>query len=393
MATGRIDIIGLGPMGIEWVLPADRDLWNGASVRLLRTRVHPAAEALLVAATADPNLSCSSFDSVYEQSDEIEDVYETIAARVLAFAAEHDRVVYAVPGDPSLAERSVVLIRSAAASAGIPCRVHPALGVEALARAAMGTVDCIADGHHPDSLTSAWGSVLVTQVDSPFVLSDVKLELLDRGLLPQHEVVMLRRLGAKDGSIESIALVDLDRTPTDHLTSLWLQLPEELSAPLAPRTEAARAIDQLLEVGTQLRNPGGCPWDAEQTHHSLRKYVLEEAHEVVEALDRLPPNAPHPQGPFDQEAYGAVQEELGDLLYQVVFHSLLAAEVNAFTFADVVDGIRDKLIRRHESVFGEGDPPSSVAEALAEWERVKSEEKLAVQLLAEEVRIRKDGPL
>jgi len=109
----------------------------------------------------------------------------------------------------------------------------------------------------------------------------------------------------------------------------------------------------------RLRAPGGCPWDAEQTHSSLKQYVIEEAYEVVEAID---------EGSRDH-----LVEELGDLLFQVVFHSQLGAEAGEFTMEDVVERICDKMTRRHPHVFGDR-VVTDAREALAQWERIKREE-------------------
>ncbi|MEI6571717.1 MAG: MazG family protein, partial [Actinomycetes bacterium] len=115
-----------------------------------------------------------------------------------------------------------------------------------------------------------------------------------------------------------------------------------------------------------------CPWDAEQTHRSLSRYLLEEAYETAETIEGLSIDAP--AGEADLDAYALLADELGDVLYQVVFHSILAEEAGAFTMADVSRGIQDKLIRRHPHVFGEVEANTS-DEVLANWEMIKQEEK------------------
>lgn len=124
----------------------------------------------------------------------------------------------------------------------------------------------------------------------------------------------------------------------------------------------ASELLRLLEVMDRLRSPGGCPWDAEQTHQSLIKYLLEESYEFVDAVD--------------SEDRQAMREELGDVLLQVYFHSRIAAEhpTDPFTIEDVARGISDKLIRRHPHVFADAKVNSS-DELLANWERLKAEEK------------------
>ncbi|HEX2090614.1 MAG TPA: nucleoside triphosphate pyrophosphohydrolase [Actinomycetota bacterium] len=116
----------------------------------------------------------------------------------------------------------------------------------------------------------------------------------------------------------------------------------------------------LLRVMHRLRAPGGCPWDREQTHQSLARHLLEEAHEALEAIDSGDPHR--------------LKEELGDLLLQVVFHAEMAREEGTFDVDDVAQGILEKLIRRHPHVFGTVEVDSA-SEVLVNWERIKSEEK------------------
>lgn len=126
-----------------------------------------------------------------------------------------------------------------------------------------------------------------------------------------------------------------------------------------------RSIDDLLEIMARLRNPDdGCPWDKEQDFQSIAPYTIEEAYEVAEAI-RL----------GDMKA---LQAELGDLLFQVVYHARMAEEAGDFTFADVVDGISDKMVRRHPHVFGDADIDSAEAQTDA-WEAQKAKERAAAE--------------
>jgi MazG family protein len=127
-----------------------------------------------------------------------------------------------------------------------------------------------------------------------------------------------------------------------------------------PSREEGRALLDLLKVMARLRGPGGCPWDREQTHQSLARHLLEEAHETLEAID---------QGDPDR-----LREELGDVLLQVVFHAEMARQEGTFDIDDVAEGITAKLIRRHPHVFGDLQVDSA-SEVLVNWERIKAEEK------------------
>jgi uncharacterized protein YabN with tetrapyrrole methylase and pyrophosphatase domain len=141
----------------------------------------------------------------------------------------------------------------------------------------------------------------------------------------------------------------------DHLTSLYVP---ELAVPVAAELSRFAAMVDTLRTH--------CPWDAEQDHRSLRPYLVEEAHEVLEAVDLLEDDP--------DEGNTALEEELGDLLYQVFFHAAIAAEDGRFTIADVARGIHDKLERRHPHVFGEVEVGGS-GDVVANWEAIKRAEK------------------
>jgi MazG family protein len=117
---------------------------------------------------------------------------------------------------------------------------------------------------------------------------------------------------------------------------------------------------KLVALQARLRGPNGCPWDHEQTHQSLRKFLIEETYEVLDAMESCEPRK--------------FASELGDLLLQVVFHSILAEETGAFTISDVIESIYTKMVRRHPHVFGDTKAKDSVA-VLKNWEQIKAEER------------------
>jgi MazG family protein len=131
-------------------------------------------------------------------------------------------------------------------------------------------------------------------------------------------------------------------------------------APASAFDRAGAAFSTLVATMARLRAPGGCPWDAEQTHESLAVHLIEEAHETLEAIDAG--NMPE------------LREELGDLLLQIVFHSEIAAEEGHFEVAEVIEDLVEKLVRRHPHVFGEVRV-SGAAEVVANWEALKKEQK------------------
>jgi MazG family protein len=126
-----------------------------------------------------------------------------------------------------------------------------------------------------------------------------------------------------------------------------------------PTSEQGRRLLDLVKVMARLRGPDGCPWDREQTHETLARHLLEESHELLEAIDR---------GDSD-----AIRDELGDLLLQVVFHAQMASDEGRWDVDDVARGLVEKLVRRHPHVFGDVEV-SGADEVLTNWERLKAEE-------------------
>jgi tetrapyrrole methylase family protein / MazG family protein len=328
----KVVVVGLGPAGPELLTAATAAAISDTQVRFVRTRRHPAAAAVPGAVALDHH---------YERAATIEAVYPAMVEELVAAATRHGRVLYAVPGSPAVAERTVELLL---ADDRVAVEVLPALSSADLAWVRLG-IDPLAggarivDGHRfAAEAAGERGPLLVLQCDGPEVLASIKLAVEDG-----PPVTVLQRLGLPDEHVEVVAWNALDRVVPDHLTSLWIP---ELAEPVGFE------LVRFAELVQTLRER--CPWDAEQTHASLRPYLLEEAYETVEAIDEGDPEH--------------LEEELGDLLFQVFFHAAVGAQEGEFTLADVARGIHDKLVRRHPHVFGgEGGP--------GDWERLKREEK------------------
>jgi tetrapyrrole methylase family protein/MazG family protein len=361
VAVGAVVVIGLGPAGTDHLLPAARAALERIPVRYARTARHPA-----VAELAAQGIALTALDHCYDGAATLDGAYTAIVRTLAGAAREHGEVAYAVPGNPAVAERTPGLLRAE----GLDVTVVPGLSFAELAWARLG-VDpmqgaTLVDGRDlPRALAGASGRLLVCQVDSPLVLSDCKLALLDH-LDGATEVTVLQRLGLPGEAVTRVALEDLDRAVVpDHLTALYVDTGEQV---------IAGELAALYAIVERLRGPGGCPWDAAQTHHSLARHCLEEAYEVVEAIERLPLDAPGGGEPIDAGDYDALRDELGDLLFQVFIHAALAAEAGAFTIADVAAGIHDKLVRRHPHVFGDVEV-AGAGEVIANWEQIKKAEQ------------------
>lgn len=354
MTAHRVVVVGLGPGDPDLVTAGSLAAIGSISHRYLRTAVHPSAALVPDAIT---------FDHHYETADTFDEVYRRIVADLVAAADEHGEILYAVPGSPRVLERTVDLLDAEAAAGRIVLDVLPAMSFVDLAWVRLGIDPYesgvrLVDAHRfARAAAGERGPMLVAHCHNRRVLSDVKLAVDDP---PAQPVVVLQRLGLPDESVTTVDWADLDRSfEPDHLTSLYIP---ELSAPVAGEVAA------LMELVAELR--AGCPWDGEQTHRTLTRHLLEETYEVLEALSAVGDGGPD----TDPDSYSHLEEELGDLLFQIAFHCTLATEAGAFGLADVARGVTEKLVSRHPHVFGD-ETVTGAAEVAATWEERKRQEK------------------
>jgi tetrapyrrole methylase family protein / MazG family protein len=342
----RVTVVGLGPAGAELLGTGVAEAITGARRVYLRTAHHPAASAF---GWAD------SFDHLYESADTFDEVYAAIVDDLVAAAEEHGEIVYAVPGSPLVAERTVDLLR---ASERVDVRVVPALSFLDLAWLRL-AIDPLTEGVRLVDAASFPGPgepALVGQCWTRQLLSDVKLSAGDTGHLPRP--VLLHHLGLDDELVCEVDWWDLDRTlEPDHLTSLYV--------PASSASSAGLETQRLVVLMDTLRER--CPWDRAQTHSTLAPHLVEETYEVLDALTAL-------GGPDDVAGFAHLEEELGDLLFQIVFHARLASECDRFDLGDVARGVHDKLVHRHPHVFG--SVHAEDAERVEQnWEAIKKSEK------------------
>ncbi len=347
-----ITIVGLGPGDPGLLTKAAWDLLHAADELTVRTDQHPTLAAL------PDSLRIHSFDAIYNRAEDFASVYRQIADQVIELGSRPQGVIYAVPGDPAVGEATTWLIRDLAAARGLVVRVlsgvsfvEPAclaLGVDPLERDGLQIVDAMvaAAGHAPPFDTSR--PALLAQCYSRALASDVKLTLL-HSFDDQHPVTVLSAAGTSQQRMRVVPLFELDRSADfDHLTSLYV-----------PPAGPLGAYSRLQEIVAHLRAPDGCPWDREQTLQTLRRDVLEELYELLEALDV-----------DDDEQIG---EELGDGALALAMLAQIAAEEERFRWPQVMTQVCEKLIRRHPHVFGDV-AVDGVEEVLANWARIKEEE-------------------
>ena len=201
------------------------------------------------------------------------------------------------------------------------------------------------------------GPLLVTQIDSSDILADIVAAVHSP---PVQPVTILQRLGLQDEKVQKFQWEDLtEKVQPDHLTSCFIP---HLESPIASE------LQNFVELVSDLRIQ--CPWDAEQTHSSLTSHLLEETYEVLEAIENF--NQETGEGSEDLE------EELGDLLFQIVFHARIAADDGRFDLTDVTKGIHEKLRNRHPGIFTTEEhslTESNSDSAHKRWEELKKEEK------------------
>ena len=344
----RIVVVGLGPGDESLITVATLAVIQRISHRYLRTAQHPSAHLVPAATT---------FDHVYDGASSFEDVYATIASELIAAAQQHGEVLYAVPGSPLVLERTVAHLRR---QTDVEIELHSAVSFlddvwRVLNLDPVETGITLIDGHEfAEAAAGVTGSMLVAHTHANWVLSDIKLSIDDPD--PTTPVVLLHHIGLPDERIEHTTWSEMDRIlEADHLTSLYIP---SLGTPVAAE------MVRFHQLARTLRDQ--CPWDMEQTHHSLVRYLIEETYEVVDAIEKLNPDNPS----TDNDLI----EELGDLLYQVEFHAAIAEEQGRFTMADVARSVHDKLVSRHPHVFGDVEVSSST-EVESNWEAIKRAEK------------------
>jgi len=339
----EIEVIGLGAGDLEQLpLGIYRKLLNEKSTIFARTIDHPVIHSL-----EEEGVTFQTFDKLYEQHSNFQTVYEQIVDQLLTHA-KHNSIIYAIPGHPMMAEKTVQLLleqsdvrinivggQSFLDDLFTTLKIDPIDGFQLMD----------ATGFSRDEINYR-NHLIFCQLYDEFIASEVKLTLLE-DLPADYEITIVDTAGSKTETLKKIPLKNLDRyISVSNRISLYVPpVPEELLNHTFPR---------LRSIIAQLRGENGCPWDKKQTHESLRDYAVEEVYELIEAINNE-----------DDEA---IIEELGDVLLQVMLHSQIGEDNGYFTIDDVIEGITKKMIHRHPHVFGDRNENKT-------WDELKAEEK------------------
>lgn len=360
-----LTVIGLGAADFDQLQMGVYKKLKQAKKLYVRTLDHPVILDLRA-----EGVECESFDYVYEKYDTFEPVYKEIA-QFLIEQAQHEDVVYAVPGHPLVAEQTVQYLVEADHNGEVALtieggqsfldpifgalRIDPIEGFQLLDGTSMSMHDMNMRQH-----------ILIAQVYDAFSASEVKLTLMEK-YRDDYPVTIVTAAGSSQEKLVTVPLYELDHVAElNNLTTVYVP-------PVTSDEEALRDWVTFRKIIATLRGPNGCPWDQKQTHESLKKYLLEEVHEFLAAIDA--------------EDDFAMIEELGDVLLQVFLHAQIGEDHGYFTLEEVVASISEKMIRRHPHVFGDTDV-ADADEVVANWEAIKRAEKGAAQeqLLAEQYR-------
>lgn len=346
----KITIIGLGPGEYSLISQGALEVLKSSDRIFLRTEKHPIMDRL------KNEIKYTSLDYFYSEDEDFDNVYNKIANFIID-ESKNGNLVYVVPGHPRVAEKTVSIISCIAKEKGIETEII----------ASMSFVDAMfnyleVDPSQGFKLIDAFEiknsyidtntSMIITQIYDRFIASNVKLSLMEF-YDDEQEICIVKAAGVK--ALESkkyVKLYELDRNENDfdYLTSLYI-----------PKSEKTmyNTVKDLENIVEELRGENGCDWDKKQTHESLREHIIEEAYELVQAIDN--------------DDIDEMIEELGDILLHVVFHSQIGKEEGYFDLKEVINTICEKLIYRHPHVFKNESIDMNTYDKT--WEDLKKKEK------------------
>lgn len=351
--THKITIVGLGNYGLDELPLGIYKFLQQQTLVYTRTKEHPVIDELSDMLTFD------SFDVIYEENDSFEAVYEEIVRQLLSFANEQD-VVYAVPGHPRVAETTTTLLLNYV-------QEYDDIEVEVLGGKSF--IDDVFEAVKLDpndgfTLLDATSleveqlnkrnHVLITQVYSSMIAGDLKVTLMEL-YKDDHEVYIVNGARGNKAQVTATPLYELDHyiDTFTNLSSVFIPKDTKSEHYYSDFNFATSIIDRLVD------DNAGCPWDREQTHDSLKRYLLEESFELFEAIDN--------------EDDWHIIEELGDILLQVLLHASIGKKEGYLDINEIVYSLVDKMIRRHPHIFGD-EEVNDVEDLKVIWSDAKAKE-------------------
>ena len=346
-----IKIVGLGPGAPEALTIGAVKTLEESNNLYFRTEKHPTVDYL-----KDRLKTFKTCDNYYEEGSSFDEVYQNIAKDIIEEYKKTKELVYAVPGHPLVAERSVLNIIELCDKNNIEYSILPAVSfidamMDRLKIDPIEGLKVIDAFDIKNQILDKRIGTIITQVYNGLIASEVKLELLEH-YNDDTEIIYVRAAGIEgQESIRRIPLYELDmQEDIDYLTSVYI--PKDLNN--------KKDFYDFLNIIETLRGENGCPWDREQTHESIKNNLLEECYEVVEAID--------------EDDIDSLIEELGDVLLHVVFHATIGKEDGYFNINDIIESASKKMIYRHPHVFKDDNVETS-EEVLVNWEELKKKEK------------------
>lgn len=355
MTNKGVIIVGLGPGDIGQLSIKAWELFKNSDEIYVRTTQHPMISDL------PEQLSIKSFDHLYEQEKDYFRVYELIVDEILKLAQRPGGVVYAVPGDPFVAEATGPEIYRRCKEQGIPVEViagisflEPtlrALSIDVIPQLTIVDALEVMVDHFPKFPPNV--PTLIAQVHSKDIAAEMKI-ILEGQYDEEMLVKLVHAAGTENKIVEELPLYQIDQS--EHIGNL--------SSLFIPALEKGTSFEEFQELIAHLRSPEGCAWDREQDHQSLRTNMMEEMYEALSAIDEDDPEM--------------MKEEFGDLLLQIVLQTQIASEYGEFKMTDVISGIYKKLVRRHPHVFTDLDVDAP-DEIIRNWEKIKEGERNDVE--------------
>jgi tetrapyrrole methylase family protein/MazG family protein len=344
-----IQIIGMGPGKLDDLTVGAFSALNEGIPNYARTGRHP-----IINEIKDKNIELHTFDEYFEKYDSFEEIYNNITIKIVELSEKYGKINYCTAGSPYYSD---IITKKLIDEYKDEINIIIIDGMSFLDKCiklsgapnykSIKILDCI----EVDEFSFDVNSInIITQVYDRETASQLKIKLMET----YSDDLIVQIIDILDETVKKVPLYELDQEKKYGFSTYFCIYSIEISK------KTVYNINNLLKIMKILRGPDGCQWDKRQTHKTLRQHVIEEAYEVVDAIDN--------------EDVDNLIEELGDLLLQVVFHSQIGSEEGYLNFNDIVTRVCNKMYSRHPHVFGDVKA-NTIDEALDSWENAKQKEK------------------